>query len=159
MRFIDRIAYALSTGGATILVFLMSALVTFDILIRALTGRGLIWALDLASILLVIYFFAILPWSLRSDAHVRMDIFYPRMKASWRAASDFIGAIGAAIFFGSIAWRAIHEAPRMAEFGVSSPTVGIPYWPVVTFVGACCVLAIAVLVASLVSRRNEGSGK
>jgi TRAP-type C4-dicarboxylate transport system permease small subunit len=156
MNIIERAASALSTGGALLLIVAMGGVVTADVLIRSITGRGLTWALDLTSMLLVAFFFATLPWSLRVDAHVRMDIFYLHFPRWLRLLSNLLGAFGAMLFFGAIGWRSLLEAPHMAEFGVASPTVGIPYWPIAVFVALCCALALAVLLALAFGRlRNR----
>lgn len=159
MRVIDRAASILLTVGATLLVLAMTGVITADVLLRSITGRGLPWALDVTSMCLVSFFFVILPGSLRADTHVRMDIFYNLFGPSVRAFANFLGGIGALLFFGSVVWRAWREAPQMLAFGIASPTVELPMWPVTAFVGFCGAVALAVLVSIAVEKVRKRSSQ
>lgn len=146
MRLIDETVRVISTWAGLALTAVMGLVVTTDVVLRALFGTGFRWSFDVTSMALTAFFFVILPLSCRLDGHVRMDIFYLNFRPGLRRVSDRIGLAGAALFFAAIGWEAFGRAPFMREFGMTSPTVGIPLWPLAVFVGICCALALVALL-------------
>lgn len=147
---LDRIAEKLFWYGSIALLSAMIGLICLDTALRSLFSQGFIWGLDAVGLLLLCFFFVLLPHSARTDVHVRMDVFYGRFAPVLRAWVDRLALLGAFVFAALIGWRALLGVPYMIETSVGSSTVSIPHWPFSILVGLCCVLFCMLSAISLV---------
>lgn len=148
---LDRIAERVFRHGAIALVCAMIGLICIDTALRSLFSQGFIWGLDAVGLLLLCFFFVLLPHSADTDVHVRMDVFYGRFSPALKRWVDRLSLIGAFLFGALIGWRALWGVPYMIETSVGSSTVSIPHWPFSILIGLCCVL-FCVLVALNLAR-------
>jgi TRAP-type C4-dicarboxylate transport system permease small subunit len=156
MRVANTISRALFVWGGPLVLAAMTILVSVDVLLRAAFSRGFIWTLDVTGILLLVFFFLILPWSWRINAHVRMDIVYNVLSSGRQRFVDLLGTLGALVFVGAIGWRALADLPSMVETGVGSSTVSIPHWPVSLLIGVVCVLCVLSIAGALTNPPEPG---
>ncbi len=147
---LERIADRLFWYGSIVLLCAMIGLICLDTALRSLFSQGFIWGLDAVGLLLLCFFFALLPHSARADVHVRMDVFYGRFGPPLRAWVDRIALLGAFVFAALIGWRALVGVPYMIETSVGSSTVSIPHWPFSILIGLCCVLFCVLTAISFV---------
>lgn len=115
--------------GAGFCVSAMTLLIAIEVMARAVGGQGFIWLVDVTGLLLLVFFFACIPFSWNADAHVRMDLLYNRFSPAMQKAVNAIGTLGAAVFLLAIGVRCAIEVPHMWAVGVGSQTVSIPHWP------------------------------
>jgi TRAP-type mannitol/chloroaromatic compound transport system permease small subunit len=142
--------------SAVALLSALIAVIVFDVSVRALTGRGFEWSLDVVGLLLLTFFVTLLPHSWSDDAHVRMDIFYGNFAPHLKRWVERLSALGALLFASLIGWRALTGVPYLIETEVSSQTVGIPHWPFSIIVGLCCVLfCLMVLLRPVIVAPSE----
>ena len=62
--------------GAGWCVVTISALISIEVIIRAFGGEGFVWLIDVTGLILLIFFFMVIPHSWHTDSHVRMDLIY-----------------------------------------------------------------------------------
>ena len=149
MRFFSELNGFLFRQGTGLALVAMTVLTTADVLLRWITGRGVVGVIDATGLILLLFFFMTLPHSWSADAHVRMDLIYDRLPRGARRAVDALGHAGAMIFVLIIGIRALRELPQMIASGVASQTISIPHWPVAAAVGALCLLSLAGIVGAL----------
>ena len=89
-RLIDALA-----GLAALILLVMVAVVTADIVVRNLGGGGFAWANEVSEYALYLITLLTAPWLLRRGQHVRLDIILALVPAriAWRmeAAGDILG--------------------------------------------------------------------
>jgi len=89
-----RLFNALALAAALILLA-MVIVVTADIALRNITGRGLVWANEVSEYALYIMTLLTAPWLLRRGQHVRLDIALtlvpPRVAWFMEALGDLLG--------------------------------------------------------------------
>jgi TRAP-type C4-dicarboxylate transport system permease small subunit len=146
--------------GAGFCVSAMTLLIAAEVMARALGGRGFIWLVDVTGLLLLVFFFACLPFSWNADAHVRMDLLYNKFSSAARKWVDAIGTLGALVFLLAIGIRCAIEVPHMWAVGVGSQTISIPHWPfaviLTLFTGLATVLMLAQTMGLTQTENLEG---
>jgi TRAP-type mannitol/chloroaromatic compound transport system permease small subunit len=89
---IDRITSSL--GRAVAWLALVVVLLQFALVVaRYLFGLGSVWLTETVIYAHATMFMLAAAWTLQTDGHVRVDIFYARATARARAAVDLLGAI------------------------------------------------------------------
>ncbi len=153
-RFADATGYVL--GGLTGLMVLVGA---GNALVRALDrwlGWGIVtnMALELQWYLFATVFLLGAAWTLRHDAHVRVDVLYGRLSARGRAGVDLAGALLMLVPFtilllwasGSYvaaSWRVLEASPDAG---------GLPRYPVKTLIPVACVLLLVQSVSFVIRK-------
>lgn len=146
-----KLVESLFTAGATATIVLMILLVTVDVFLRFAGGFSLLWILDAVGIILLCFFFVIMPWSCETDTHVRMNIFYNMFGTCSKSISNIVGNFGALAFFGTIGWAAFSNVSYMIAVQVGTGTVSLPLWPAAVFVGITCAITVLVVLKNLIS--------
>lgn len=154
---LDRIAERIFWYGSIALLCAMIGLICVDTALRSLFSQGFIWGLDAVGLLLLCFFFVLLPHSANTDVHVRMDVFYGRFAPTLRSWIDRIALVGAFVFGALVGWRALTNVPYMIETSVGSSTVSIPHWPFSIFIGLCCLLFCVLTAISFVREIKPGA--
>jgi TRAP-type C4-dicarboxylate transport system permease small subunit len=89
-----RLFHALAIVAA-LLLFAMVIVVTADILLRNLVGRGFVWANEVSEYTLYLMTLLAAPWLLRRGQHVRIDLVLTMLppRAAWllEALGDLLG--------------------------------------------------------------------
>lgn len=134
--------------GAGCCIFGMSSLIALEILIRAMGGQGFIWLIDVTGLILLVFFFMIVPHSWHTDSHVRMDLVYNVLPPWIRKCVDIVGLIGAIVFTVGIGLRSALEVEHMYKVGVGSQTISIPHWPFAVAIAVFSLLAALGALAS-----------
>ena len=84
---------ALCGKGAAWLSVVMVLLTFVIVILRYGFNLGWIWLQESLTYLHVTVFAVVTAWALQDDAHVRVDIFYTRMRPDKRALVDFAGTL------------------------------------------------------------------
>ena len=93
---------------AALLLLVMVALVTADIILRNALGTGFAWANEVTEYALYLITLLTAPWLLRRGQHVRIDMFLvivpPRIAWLMEAAADIVGFAASLIlvWYGSV---------------------------------------------------------
>jgi TRAP-type C4-dicarboxylate transport system permease small subunit len=129
----------------------MSGLIAIEILVRALGGQGFVGLIDVTGLILLVFFFMVLPYSWHADSHVRMDLVYKILPLWAKNLVDVIGLLGTLIFTLAIGLRSALEVAHMYKIGVSSQAISIPHWPFALAVAVFSVLAALGALAAFIS--------
>lgn len=84
VRFTDRISDYVGYLAAA-LIFFMGATLMFDAFTRNIINMPVHWAVELTQFTLAAYYFMGGAFTLKNDAHVRMDLFYSSLSERGRA--------------------------------------------------------------------------
>lgn len=133
--------------GAGFCVSAMTLLIAAEVMTRAVGGRGFIWLVDVTGLLLLVFFFACIPFSWNADAHVRMDLLYKRFSPSAKKVVNAIGTMGSTVFLLAIGVRCAIEVPHMWAVGVGSQTISIPHWPFAVILALLTAWATVLMLA------------
>ena len=125
---LDRFSRA--TGRATAWLTLLMVIVTFVIVVmRYVFDAGLIWLQESVVWMHAIVFMIGAAYTLQSEEHVRVDIFYRGMNAKRRAWVDLVGVIvfllPVCVFLGAKAWDFAAASWSLKE--ASRESGGLPY--------------------------------
>lgn len=112
-----------------LLVMVITAIVVYDVLARAVFGQPTAWAFDLTKHVYGAYFMLLGGYALRHKAHVTVDIVKDALSQRWR---DLLEIVGYLLFFFPFLAVTIQYAWRFAERSWSSgeTTWGVAQLPV-----------------------------
>jgi TRAP-type C4-dicarboxylate transport system permease small subunit len=114
---------------AALLLFVMMIVVTGDILLRNLIGKGLVWANEVSEYALYLITLLTAPWLLRRGQHVRLDLILTVLptRGAWllEAIGDLLGFVVslAMIRFG---WLMAYDAWRSNSITIKN--LVFPEW-------------------------------
>ena len=135
-------------------------LVTVDVVLRYAFNAPLQWSRDANGLLLLIALFSALPAAWDQGHHIRMEIFYVRLPASWRIAADVVSALAGIALFSLLSVQAAGFARYMAMTGETGEDLDAPLWPFMAFIGFCGTVFVARLIANPTAERpDDASGK
>lgn len=146
--------------GAVILIPAMTVLITADTGLRYLASMPLVWAQDVAGLLLLLVFVSALPYSWPGGFHVRMDMLYDRMDRRWRKAVDAITEISALAIGAILTHQAIDQTIRAYMNAETTPASKVVIWPFAGAIAVCAALFCMVMVlqiAGRIRRHRNGS--
>lgn len=92
---------------ASLLVFIMVAVISYEVVARYFFDAPTVWALELSTLLLGPYFMLAGPYLLHTAGHVNVDIVYGKLSAKTAAMVDtaiypVIGVIACVLIYQSI---------------------------------------------------------
>src|SRR5690554_4268980 len=127
----EGLAWASKVCGwvACIAMILMAANVFYDVLTRYVFNDVSIAMQEMEWHLFSVVFLLGIPFALRTDSHVRVDVFYARWSETFKAWVNLVGAVLFVIpFAGFIAWLGIDFAVESFNLGEGSGDPGgLPY--------------------------------
>ena len=92
VRWVDAISWFIGMLAMN-LVFVMIAVLLYSAIMRNIINIPVHWALEFAQFTLAAYYFAGGAYTLKSGAHVRMDLIYERLSARGQARIDLITSV------------------------------------------------------------------
>ena len=116
-------------GAALLLVPLMTVIITADTILRYIASMPLVWAQDVAGLLLLLMFVTALPYSWPGGFHVRMDMLYDKLPDAGRRIVDAIAALAALGMGAMLAHQAVLQAIRAFQNGDTTPATKVVLWP------------------------------
>jgi len=119
-----------------------------------------IWTLEMAQFTLVAYYMLGAPWTLQTDANVRMDLIYSRFSTKGQAVMDVFTVFCLMFYLGVMLWGAFDSTVYSFEVGERNPTAWRPVlWPLKTIISISFALmllqASAILVRDIATLRGE----
>ncbi len=123
------------------------------VLLRYLLATPLSWSLAFISdYLMTAIFFLALPWTVRTGAHVRIDVAYRAMPPAARRVCALVGAVLAPLFAAALAWGGLALTWSAATGGDVPPPGGAELpWPVWTSTVMVPIGALVLLARLLVT--------
>lgn len=151
-RGLTRVENALAAIAALALAVL-AALMVLGVVLRYVLATPLSWSLAfITDYLMTAIFFLALPWTVRTGAHVRVDVAYRAMPAAARRVCALVGAVLAPVFVAALAWGGLALTWSAATGGDVPPPGGAELpWPVWTSTVMVPVGALVLLVRLLVA--------
>jgi TRAP-type C4-dicarboxylate transport system permease small subunit len=138
---------ALAGLGGAALVFLMM-LTMADVVLR-LFGRPIVGTYELVAMSAAVAIGAALPMTSWMRGHIYVDAFLTRLPRPARAAFNLVTRAMVFVLFGVIGWNLVKYAIDLARSGEVSPTLRLPFWPIVLGVAAGCFVQCVVVVGEV----------
>jgi len=148
LDFIQRLSRIAQVIAGISLTGIMSLTVT-DVILRSY-GRPIVGSYEIVALMGALVVGFSLPFTSWVRGHIFVDFLVQKLSLSPRkgfhAATRLLGMI---LFF-LIAWNLFQMGLDLQKSGEVSPTLQIPFYPVVYAVGVCCFLQFLVLLGDLV---------
>lgn len=140
-------------GVAALALAVLAVLMVIGVLLRYLLATPLSWSLAFISdYLMTAIFFLALPWTVRTGAHVRIDVAYRAMPPAARRVCALVGAVLAPLFAAALAWGGLALTWSAATGGDVPPPGGAELpWPVWTSTVMVPIGALVLLARLLVT--------
>lgn len=139
-------------GGSALLAMVL--LTALDVGLRYFCNRPIAASYELSEMLMGIFSPIALLYCAYKNAHVCVDILFERLTPALRKACLAFADAVTLSCAGLLAWQSWRLILELREFGFTSPTLGLPTWPV-----ACVFLTAFVLFipVSLLHMRRGGA--
>jgi TRAP-type C4-dicarboxylate transport system permease small subunit len=147
-RWSDRASYELFRVGIFGALPVLVVLVSVDIILRYAFNAPLQWARDVNGLLLLTATFCTLPHTWDRAYHIRMEIFYVRVRAERRRWLDVLASLAGIVFFGFMAVQAFLYLPFMIRTNETGEDLLLPIWPFMVVLGVCALVTVARLFAN-----------
>lgn len=135
--------------AAVILIPLMTLIVTADTVLRYFASMPLVWAQDVAGLLLLLVFVSALPYSWPGGFHVRMDMLYKRMPEGARKFVDALSALAALTIGAVLAHQAVLQTIKAFQHGETTPATKVVIWPFAAAMAVCAALFCVVMLVHM----------
>jgi TRAP-type C4-dicarboxylate transport system permease small subunit len=139
----------IAQGIAGVALTGIMALTVTDVFLRSY-GRPIVGSYEIVALMGALVVGFSLPFTSWVRGHIYVDFLIQKLSASGRrffhAATR---ALGMALFF-LIAWNLFQMGLDLKKSGEVSPTLQIPFYPIVYAVGVCCFLQFLVLLGDVV---------
>jgi len=139
---------ALQWAAGTSLVLLMLTTVT-DVLLRNTLGKPIPGTYELVGLAGGLVIGLALPLTSWRRGHVEVDSFLPRLPARLRAAIQFITRLLGAALFTILSWNLFRLALDLRASGEVSPTLELPFYPVVFGLAVASVVQTCVFCGQI----------
>lgn len=140
-------------GVAAVALAALATLMVLGVVLRYLFATPLSWSLAfITDYLMTAIFFLALPWTVRTGAHVRIDVVYRSLPAVGRRVCALVAAVLAPVFVAALAWGGLALTWSAATAGDIPPPGGAELsWPVWTSAVMVPIGALVLLVRLLVA--------
>ena len=108
------------------LVFVMIAVLLYSSISRTVFDQPLIWVVETAQFLLAAYYLLGGAYSLQTDSHVRMDLFYTRWSPRARACADAITVLCLIFYLAVLLAGGISSTQYAIEYGQKNYSAWAP---------------------------------
>lgn len=143
----------LALGCAALLVMVL--LTALDVGLRYFFNRPITASYELSEMLMGIFSPIAILYCAYKNAHVCVDILFERLTPALRNVCLVFSGVVTLTCAALLAWQSWYLILELREFGFTSPTLGLPTWPL-----ACVFLMAFVLflpVSLIHMRRGEKS--
>ena len=135
----------------------MMGLTVADVTLRAF-GRPIVGSYEVVALMGALVVGFSLPFTSWVRGHIYVDFLLQKLSRGPRLGFHFSTRILGIVLFSLIAWNLFKMGLDLQKSGEVSPTLQIPFYPVVFGVGICCLLQSLVLlgdIAKLVRGKYE----
>jgi len=154
----NRISMALFRVAVDAALPALMAIVTLDVILRYVFNSPLPWGRDVNGLLLLITIFSALPHAWDRGYHIRMEVFYSRLKGRARNWADVVTGVAGILFFALMGTQALRFAPYMAATGETGEELLLPVWPFMAYMGFCSLVLAARLIGNPSGEERIGLG-
>jgi TRAP-type C4-dicarboxylate transport system permease small subunit len=153
LRFICR----LSRGGnhvAGVSLTLVMGLTVADVILRIL-GRPIVGAFELVAFLGAIAIGFSVPFTSWVRGHIFVDFLILKFSLKARKGIHIFTRLIGLGLFGLIGWNLMKMGADLQRSGEVSPTLHVPFYPVVYGIGMVCLIQVLVMIADIVKVLKE----
>jgi TRAP-type C4-dicarboxylate transport system permease small subunit len=143
-----RLSKVLNDIAGAALTFMMSITVA-DVLLRA-GGHPIIGTYEIVALSGAVVIGFAIPLTSWNRGHVYMEFLLDRLSAQNKNILNTLTRVFCIILFVFIAVKLFQIGSEFHASGEVSPTIKIPFYPVVYAVGLCCVVECVVFVCDIV---------
>jgi len=141
---------------ASLLVFIMVAAISYEVVARYFFDAPTVWALELSTLLLGPYFMLAGPYLLHTAGHVNVDIIYGKLSARGAAMVDagiypVIGFVACVLIYQSIPVALNSIDSGETSFSSWNPAI----WPVKTLIPVAFTLLLLQSIAETLQAINR----
>ncbi len=130
----DRIIGLFALFAALLIIFMMLA-INFQVVMRFVVGKGLLWILEVGTYGLLYIAFLGSAWLLKSEGHVKMDMVLSRLKPRPQAALNVITSILGIIISLVLIWWGVSVTWEHFQCGYYLKSVlWPPTWPLLAVI-------------------------
>ncbi|MCS4504267.1 TRAP transporter small permease subunit [Arhodomonas aquaeolei] len=147
-------------GLVSVLVFVMVAVISYEVVMRYFFNSPTVWALELSTLLLGPYFMLAGPYLLHVGGHVNVDVLYARLPRRVAAGFDcltFPVIIALCVIVVHESWPVAMDAYANGETSFSAWNP--PVWPVKLLVPVSFSLLLAQALAETVRAARRAMGR
>ena len=141
--------------GTIVFLPLMAFLVTLNVIFRYALNMPLAWGEEINGLLLFLVLFLSLTYTWDQQKHIRMEIFYVRLKSRMRLIADLASGITGIIFFGLLGIQSVREIPYMIKTHEAGEELGIPIWPFRAIMAIVSFIFVSKLLIFIFRERKE----
>jgi TRAP-type C4-dicarboxylate transport system permease small subunit len=120
-----------------------------DVILRSY-GRPIVGSYEIVALMGALVVGFSLPFTSWVRGHIYVDFLVQKLSASPRKAFHAATRGLAMLLFFLVAWNLFGMGLDLKKSGEVSPTLQIPFYPIVYAVGVCCFLQFLVLLGDLV---------
>lgn len=149
--------YRLSKGAFTIAGITLTAMMLLtvsDVILRAF-GKPLVGAFELVAFAGAIAIGFSIPLTSWVKGHIYVDFLITKLSPSGRKGFQVATRSAAMVLFIVIGWNLLKMGWDLQRSGEVSPTLQLPFFPIVYGVGVSCLLESAVLFADMIKIFQE----
>ena len=134
----------LHLAGVLLFMPALMLLVTVDVVMRYFFNTSIEGGTEIGQLLLLVVFFASMPYCTLRYGHVYMELFYKPMKGPARRVADVLAACAGLSFAVALTWASADRLIDMYKFGEGAQQVSLPFWPfaAVLFVSGALVCVV-----------------
>jgi TRAP-type C4-dicarboxylate transport system permease small subunit len=155
---IESISIAFYVGGQCCLA-LMVLMVTGNVLLRMTPIGPLLGTFELTGYCGALAIAFALAHNQVKKRNIAVEFVASRMPLGVQRILDLFVCLVSTALCGVISWRCIEEAIDISRTGEVSPTLGLPFFPIVFIIGLGCTLLTFVLLTDFFRALSEVSKK
>jgi len=152
-----RFIFRLSQGGnqvAGVTLTLVMGLTVADVFLRIL-GKPLVGVFELVAFLGAVVIGFSIPFTSWVRGHIYVDFLILKFSTSTRKGIHVFTRLLGMGLFALIGWNLLKMAGDLYRSGEVSPTLHVPFYPVVYGIGVVCLIQALVLTADIVKVVKE----
>jgi TRAP-type C4-dicarboxylate transport system permease small subunit len=152
-----RIIFRLTQGGnhvAGVTLTLVMGLTVADVILRIL-GKPIVGAFELVAFLGAMVIGFSIPFTSWVRGHIFVDFLIMKFSKGVRKGIHVFTRLLGLGLFGLIGWNLMKMGADLQRSGEVSPTLHVPFYPVVYGIGMVCLIQVLVMIADIVKVLKE----
>ena len=142
------------------LVFVMMAVLLYAALSRSVFDIPLIWAVEVAQMLLAAYYLLGGAYATQLDSHVRMDLLYGRWSQKTRAIVDVVTSLFLLFYILILLYGSVSSTQYAIEYGQKNYSAWGPYmWPIKVTMTIGIFLMLLQVIATFFKDLEKAKGE
>ncbi|MBS0429127.1 MAG: TRAP transporter small permease [Proteobacteria bacterium] len=129
IRFLKSFSRWCNDVSTLVVLPLMVLAITADVILRYFFNAPLEWGEEVNGLLLFLLLMLSMTYAWDLNKHIRMEIFYLRLRGWRRTFADVVSGLTGILFFGCLGLQSWRDIDYMRKTNESSEVLHIPLWP------------------------------